>query len=111
MPEPVTLAALRQHFEQTYGFNPSQVATMLKSSTRSLDQVFKNISEVQKDDGSLELMAQAFHGLKGLLLNMGQEEWATYIQDIEQKLKQGIPCDIEGVVTELKAGLAEIYGD
>ena len=107
-PAPVTLLKLRSHFRKVYGLNLTQTELMLESSCLSLVQVFENAKEVLNKANSSEQLGPVMHGLKGLLLNMGESEWAAVARDVEQKLKNEVQCDLNRIVAEMKVGLAEI---
>jgi hypothetical protein len=105
---PVSLLNLRRHFRQMYGLNPSQIEMMLDSSAKSLVAALANAQEaVDKADGR-EQLASIFHGLKGLFLNMGENGWAAFARDMEEKLKTGVPCDPDRAVVDIRRGLADI---
>lgn len=107
-PAPATLLNLRRHFKEVYGFNPSQTEIMLESSSTSLIQAFGNVSEALSKDNCEKQLGQFFHGLKGLLLNMGENEWAAYTQDVERDLNGDVPCDLHRIVKDMQVGLADI---
>jgi hypothetical protein len=107
-PAPVRLANLQGHFKERYGFNSSQTEVMLTSSSKSLLEAFSNATESLKRESSGEQLVMVFHGLKGLLLNMGENDWAAFARDVEQKLQKGIPVDCERIIAELQAGMADI---
>ncbi len=107
-PESVTLKDLRRHFKEVYGFNPSQTEIMLDSSSKSLMQAFSGVSEALNKANSQEHLGAVFHGLKGLLLNMGENEWAAFAREVEEELKTGIPCFFDRIVADMHVGLAVI---
>ncbi len=107
-PAPVALRNLQRHFKETYGFNLSQIEIMLESSSKSLVQAFDNASEALKSDNSQEQLVPVFHGLKGLLLNMGENNWAAFARDVEQKLEGGLLADFDRIVAEMQVGMTDI---
>jgi hypothetical protein len=107
-PEPVTLKNLRRHFKEVYGFNLSQTEIMLESSSKSLLQAFGGVSEALKKTNPQEQLGAVFHGLKGLFLNMGENEWAAFARDVEEELKTGVPCFFDRIVADMQVGLAVI---
>ena len=108
LPAPVTLPNLRSHFKEMYGLNLTQTEVMLESSSLSLVQVFESAKEVLSNTNPREQLGPVMHGLKGLLLNMGENEWAAVARDVEQKLKKEVQCDFNRIVAGMKAGLADI---
>jgi len=108
VPAAITLADLRRHFKETYGLSPAQIDVMVESSSKSLAQAFSQaIAAINTADPRPEL-APVFHGLKGLFLNMGENEWAAFAREVEQRLKKQEPCDFTMVIEEMQAGLSEI---
>ncbi len=107
-PIPVSLGNLQRHFKEKYGFSPSQTEIMVESSAMSLVQVFENAFEALKQENLKEHLAPVFHGLKGLLLNMGEDDWAAFAREVEQKLEQGVGADYNRIVAEMQVGMADI---
>ncbi len=108
VPAPVTLSNLRRHFKEVYGFNFSQTEIMLESSSKSLVQAFGNMSEVLNNPNSQEQLGTIFHGLKGLLLNMGEKEWAAFALAVEQETKKGVLLNFDRIFADMQVGLASI---
>jgi hypothetical protein len=85
-PAPVTLIKLREHFRCKYNLNESQVEIMVVSSSKSLKQGLDHLAAAFSQEQSEEQLRAIYHGMKGLLLNMGETEWAAYTREIEKKL-------------------------
>lgn len=105
---PVSIGKLRIHFREVYQFNESQVETMVQSSSKSLAFAMETIDEFLKNKESHEDLTLVFHNLKGVLLNMGEEEWADYFRTIEKKIKTDEHCDLDRVQQNMKKGLRDI---
>lgn len=108
VPAPLVLSKLRDHFRQTYLLNETQVETMVVSSSKSLEHAFSCAGEIFKGTEPAEQLVAFFHGLKGLLLNMGESEWASYTKAIESKLVAGEQLDYAMVIGIIEKGLVEI---
>lgn len=108
IPAPLVLSKLRDHFRQTYMLNETQIETMLASSSKSLEHALSSVGEILKEPEDKERPVAFFHGLKGLLLNMGETEWASYIKAIENKLAAGGRIDYAMVIGIIEGGLGEI---
>lgn len=108
VPAPLVLSKLRDHFRQTYLLNETQVETMVVSSSKSLEHAFSCAGAIFKGTEPAEQLVAFFHGLKGLLLNMGESEWASYAKAIESKLAIGEPLDYAMVIGIIEKGLVEI---
>ena len=111
-PAPLVISKLRNHFRQTYMLNEAQVETMLMSSSKSLEQALSSAEEILKEKEPAHGMVGFFHGLKGLLLNMGEAEWASYTKVVEDRLAVGERIDYARVLGVIEKGLADIlsYG-
>lgn len=111
-PAPLVLSRLRDHFRQIYLLNEAQVETMVVSSSKSLGDAFASVDGILGGTESEKQLVAFFHGLKGLLLNMGAKEWASYTRTIEEKLAAGEPLDCGNVIGIIERGLVEIlsYG-
>lgn len=107
-PAPLVVSTLREHFRQTYLLNETQVETMVLSSAKSLEHAFSCADEIFKGGDPAEQLVAFFHGLKGLLLNMGEAEWASYARAIENKLAVGEQFDYAMVIGIIEKGLVEI---
>jgi hypothetical protein len=107
-PSPVTIRSLREHFRTTYNFNEEQIDLMVVSSARSIQAAFLAIDETVDKEDACEKIAVIAHGLKGLLLNMGQNDWAGYVKDIENAAKAGRYHEYIEMVQRLRLGLQEV---
>lgn len=108
IPKPLVLDTLRDHFRRTYLLNETQVETMLVSSSRSLEQAFAGAHDILEGTAPETRFALVFHSLKGLLLNMGEAEWAAYTKELEKKLTDGEQVDYAAAVETLEKGMAVI---
>ncbi|MDR3631937.1 MAG: hypothetical protein P4L42_16570 [Desulfocapsaceae bacterium] len=69
--------------KSAYDFNEEQTTHMTVSAARSLREAFLSVDGIRWGDNECSKIADIAHGLKGLLLNMGQPEWAGYVKEIE----------------------------
>ncbi|MDK9706874.1 MAG: hypothetical protein OEL83_07455 [Desulforhopalus sp.] len=108
-PPPVTMAKLRRHFRDQYLLTDPQVELMLTSSSKSLEQSLENLAEgIAAKDMAVDHLKAVYHGLKGVLLNMGESEWADYTRAIEQKILAGEPLDHRRIEQILRDGMVEV---
>jgi hypothetical protein len=107
-PSPVTIRSLREHFRTTYNFNEEQIDLMVVSSARSIQAAFLAVDEIVGKEDGFGKIAVIAHGLKGLLLNMGQNDWAEYVKDIENAAKAGRHHEYTDMVQRLRLGLQEV---
>jgi hypothetical protein len=107
---PVTIKNLREHFRTTYKLNEEQIDLMVVSSARSLQTAFLATDEILNGGDVCVKIAAVAHSLKGLLLNMGQHEWAGYAREIENTAKANEVRDYKEMMQRLRLGVQEISG-
>lgn len=119
MLEPVRLSKLRSHFKKAYLLEDDQVEIMIESSSKSMIRVLEDgndVIEILKGSASglvknnEDQCRKVFHSLKGLLLNMGESEWAAYAKDLEAEYKNLNYKQVQNSIEELKTGMAEVVG-
>lgn len=81
---------------------------MLHSSAQSLLYGFERLTAVCAGTSENQALIGIYHGLKGLFLNMGENDWAEYTRKIEEKLREGEELDHQSIVTVLRRGMVEI---
>lgn len=108
LPLPLVLDRLRDHFRRTYILNETQVEAMLVSSSQALKQALASAYEALQGTEREARFAFIFHGLKGLLLNMGEAEWAAYTRELEKKLTDKEQVNYAAAVDILEKGMAAI---
>lgn len=107
-PPPVTLAGLRSHFLTTYGLKEDQVELMVNSSRRSLEKIFNEAREAMGKDDVAATMVGVCHSLKGLLLNMGEPDWADMARMLEKAARDGKPVDFKMAMEQFHVGMTEV---
>lgn len=109
LPDPVSVETLRKHFSEVYSLTDSQVEVMLESSSLSVRQALEDV-HLLLSDPELEVasLKPFFHGLKGLLLNMGESEWADFARNLEKMAEESQLEDPADVVRILSSGLQSI---
>ena len=110
MPLPVTVAGLRNHFAITYHLDEEQIEIMLRSTARSLEQTLAAAETALSADDGHASMAKAGHALKGLFLNMGEEDWAAIARELERAATAGEDLDYALVVSRLAKGMRAVTG-
>lgn len=105
---PVTIENLREHFRITYRLNEEQVDLMVVSSARSLQTAFLAVDEILGSEELCTKITAIAHSLKGLLLNMGQHDWASYAAEIENAANAGKDCDYKIMIDDLRLGLQDV---
>jgi hypothetical protein len=107
-PSPVTIKGLREHFRTTYNFNEEQIDLMVVSSARSIQAAFLAFDMIPEGEDAHEKVVVIAHGLKGLLLNMGQDEWAGYVREMERAASAGEGHDYKEMMQRMCLGLQEV---
>jgi hypothetical protein len=108
IPPLITVGKLRDHFRHKYKLNEAQVELMIMSSSKSLEQGLAQLVEVLARVEPVESLGAVYHGLKGLFLNMGEQEWAAYTKEVEQKLSAGELLDHGEIAKKLRQGMGGV---
>ncbi len=101
-------ANLRVHFETTYRLDDSQVEVMLESSVKSLKATLSRLDAAIEGDHGLKEVSRLGHSLKGLLLNMGEREWADLARLIEQSAAVGEQRDYRDILRGIGQGAEKL---
>jgi HPt (histidine-containing phosphotransfer) domain-containing protein len=107
-PLPASLERLRNHFRQVYKLNEDQVEFMLRSASQSLRTTFASAKQALASDDLCSALAPVAHCLKGLLLNLGEGEWAALARIIEKAAEAEQPYEYADVVNEMCEGLSVV---
>lgn len=107
-PPPVSIEKLRRYFSKAYGLKDAQVEVLVESSAKSINQAFANISAAMDSKESAQQLALFLHGLKGVFLNMGENEWALFVKQLEQEVETILRCDFEAIVVEMQGRLENL---
>lgn len=108
LPPPVSLERLRNHFRQVYKLNEEQVEFMVKSASQSLQTALAAAEQALESDDPYIALAPVAHSFKGLLLNIGEGEWAALARAMEQAAKAGQPYEYAGTVRNIREGLMAV---
>jgi len=85
---------------------------MLKSSAQSLHDVFTSFDALAAEGWSdTSKIASISHNLKGVLMNMGEMEWAEKVMQIEQSAQQKkVATDYASFFNQLRKVYAPLVG-
>jgi len=108
IPSKVSRARVRSHFRDAYSLSGEQIEILLKSSARSLDTFLSALDDVVGNGEDLPQISRFGHGLKGVLLNMGEDGWAELARDIEYSAAEGEKKDYKKIVAAIRLGVEEI---
>lgn len=109
-PAPVVISRLTRYFEKTYQLGTGQAEQMVDSSRRSLEKILAHTGvALQSDDAGGE-MVKIGHSLKGVLLIMGEGEWADVARDLERSARQGECRNYARILAGLAEGMAAVLG-
>ena len=89
LPAPIEIENLRSHFRNTYGLTEAQIEKMLVSSARSLSTTLDQLYNSLEKEENLADITHLGHNLKGVLLNMGELEWADIARRLEKSAAAG----------------------
>lgn len=108
VPQKITKERLRKHFREVYKLADDQIDVMLKSSAHSLSSFFSRFQDTLKKEDNLEDISKIGHGLKGLLLNLGEKEWADLAREIELSAAEGKRKNYLHLIDIIYKGVEEI---
>lgn len=108
LPPPVSIAVLKKHFKTTYQLGDSQVELMLQSSRKSLDKILTEAEVALQAEDVCSHLVSIGHSLKGLLLNMGESEWAAFAREFERAAREDESRDYATVIAQLNVGMAAV---
>lgn len=103
-PSPMEIANLREHFATSYRFDDAQIDIMLESSLKSLKLTLGKLEEAVAEPPGHEEISRLAHSLKGLLLNMGEHEWAELARHIEKTAEELAQSEFEDIVGVIRYG-------
>ncbi len=104
----VKVENLRQHFKSMYQLADEQIDLMLESSARSLRATFAEMEEIFLGTKNYQKLARQAHSMKGVLLNMGEKEWAARAREIEVAALAAEEKDYRQLIDEIRMGVCEI---
>lgn len=94
-----TVEMARQHFKG-FGFEDEQIEPLLAAGERDLRKELDKLRQLlEQDTADIDSVNLSLHGLKGLLLNMGNTTVADKLVELRQEKD-------EHILTELKSLLA-----
>lgn len=107
-PPPVTICGLKMHFENTYQLGTEQVELMIDSSRKSLEKILGDARVVLQSEHACKELVNIGHSLKGLMLNMGEPEWAEVARDLERSARLGERRDYAALIAGLTEGVRTV---
>ncbi len=112
-PAPVSIDGLRTYFRSTYQLGEQQVELMINSSRKSLEKILAEARLALQSEEVCGEMVHIGHNLKGLLLNMGEPEWAELARELEHSARAGIQRDYVGMIDQFVQGMTAVltYGE
>ncbi len=108
LPPKVRTDILRDHFRSTYKLADDQIDIMLASSAKSLTSVFSALYAALDDNEGLDKIYRLAHSIKGLLLNMGETQWAELAREVELAASASEERDYRNMVKKIQYGVEDI---
>ena len=81
---------------------------MLKASAKSLTACFAALHTALESD-DIEQLTRTAHSLKGLLLNMGESQWAELARELEHETTSKSKQEYLSMVKNLQYGVEDIF--
>lgn len=107
LPPKVSINTLRSHFRSTYKLAEDQIDTMLEASAKSLTTSLAALFAAL-ESGDKEQLFKTAHSLKGLLLNMGEDQWAELARQLEHATADQSGLDYLSMVKNIQYGVEDI---
>lgn len=78
-----------------------------------MEKIFSDAGEALQAEDPRVRLGNIGHSLKGLLLNMGEQQWAEVARDLELSAKTGEERDFPAFIAILSTGMAAVmtYGN
>ncbi len=108
LPPKVRSDILRNHFRSIYKLADDQIDIMLASSAKSLTSSFSAIYEALDENQGLDKVYRLAHSIKGVLLNMGETQWAELAREIELAASDSEERDYRSMVKKIQCGVEDI---
>ncbi len=99
---------VRKHFLTTYGLSEDQTDALLESTAESMNATLGSLYAALEKDSSLEEISRLGHSMKGLLLNMGEQQWAEIARELERAAARAEKRDYEKMVRIIHRGVEDI---
>lgn len=107
-PQAVHREKLREHFRKTYKLTEDQVDILLESTAKSMSSTLNALYVAVGGDSRLEEVSRLGHSMKGLLLNMGEQQWAETARELEKAAARGEKRDYGKMVRDIHQGVEDI---
>lgn len=107
-PPKIRTEKLREHFSTTYRLKDDQIDMMLASTSKSLNASLRALYEALDEGGNLNEVSRLGHSVKGLLLNMGEPQWAEFARELENSAAKGESRDYRKLVECIHRGVEKI---
>ncbi|MBM9603929.1 Hpt domain-containing protein [Desulfopila inferna] len=99
---------LRDHFKSTYRFTEDQIDALLESTAQSMNATLGSLYAALEKESSSEEISRLWHTMKGLLLNMGEQQWAEVARELENAAGRGEKRDYRKMVRIIHQGVEDI---
>jgi HPt (histidine-containing phosphotransfer) domain-containing protein len=104
----VSRERLVHHFKATYRLDDDQIKVMIDSSARSMNAALAALYQALDENRDLSEIARLGHSIKGLLLNMGETQWAELARELEKAAAQGKQLDFRAIVANIHQGFEDV---
>ena len=108
LPAPIKIENLRSHFRNTYGLTEEQIEKMLISSAQSMATTLSKLYDSLEKQENYPELTRIGHNLKGVLLNMGEWEWADIARRLEKSAAAGEPENYREIASSIGKGAEDI---
>mgnify|MGYP001555101097 CR=1 FL=1 len=111
VPARVTIPQLQTQFQERYELDETISWALVISSSESLREVLTESEKILvtcSDDMDYEPIRPIVHRIKGLFLNMGAEEWASYVTSLKKSRKGQVYSNFQKLMENIQKNFNEI---
>lgn len=108
LPLPVNVESLKNHFKSAYMLTDAQIDLMVESSAESLKSTLLLLRKATENNNNFNDISVQSHRLKGVLLNMGENDWAEIVRQMEKSASRKEHKKYSSIVESLHIGMADI---
>lgn len=105
---PVHVESLKNHFKSAYRLTDAQIDCMLKSSAESLKLTLALLQKATDEKDNFKEICVQSHRLKGVLLNMGENDWAQVARQMEKSASRQENRKYTSMVEQLRMAMVDI---
>lgn len=105
---PVRVESLKNYFKSAYMLSDAQIDCMVESSAESLQSTLALLHRATERRYNFNEICVQSHRLKGVLLNMGENDWAEVARQMEKSASKKEHRKYFSIVERLHLAMVDI---